>query len=491
MRSWLGVVASCFLIILSGCQPAMRYGPPPSRPAHTQAASAPTTEPAPKTPSAPAKPPPLPADFTWMESTPGQMETPVPIVFVHEGSDRAEWTKLTQFWNVEQKPPRPTHPVALLGGSPWTVAGVLVAGPADRVVKIKVPAGLDDPTAYLPPSNPPTLQKWELGKKLFFDRQQFFLVNSMGDNMSCASCHVPAQGFTSTRLYPRNAPTIINSVYNAFQFWDGRAAALEEVVQRTSEDERPSAGGKPEHRHVWGGLVGRLRASKEYVEQFKKAFGTPPTQDALGKALATYMRTVLSGNSLHDQAERAMKERGGKTLEARDYEKLLDDGIIKTLLAPDDPRPKGEVAKQLLQGYSLFHGKAGCVQCHGGRNFTDNGFHNIGEGDSAVTHPPGQEVGRFAYLPPGLKDRRMIGAYKTPSLRALPRTGPYFHDGLRLDLFDVVHFQVKPPQPGPHLDLEIRDRGLDELEKRALVVFLKALDGEAIAPIVADAAVEK
>ena len=91
----------------------------------------------------------------------------------------------------------------------------------------------------------------------------------------------------------RHTPTLINCVYNPHQFWDGRAAALEEVVQRPAKE-----GDDPLKQHNWAGLAERLRERPEYVRRFQQVFGTLPTQDAVGKALATYMRTILVGNSL-------------------------------------------------------------------------------------------------------------------------------------------------------------------------------------------------
>ncbi|MBL8799948.1 MAG: hypothetical protein JNM56_39060, partial [Planctomycetia bacterium] len=464
------------LLASLGCLPAGRYGSAP-RSTRPQSVSQPqATQPAKATP-VPVRPEPLSPDLAWMEPTPTQLERPIPIVFVHETSDRAEWNKLQQFWTPEPRLPQPSQVVGWLGGSPWLAAGLALTPSGVGQVKLKVPLGLDDPTAYIPPSNPLTLQKWELGKRLFFDPDHVLPPNAHGKKLSCASCHDPATGFTDKNVLPRNPPTLINSVYNAHQFWDGRASALEEVVQRNLEDERDT-GADGYQRHAWSGVIGRLRQNKDYVAQFRRAFGTPPTQDAVGKALACYLRTILSGDSLHDRAEWAMKQRGSNQLEARDYEKVLDDAALLALQEPGEGMPaKAEVARELFTGWTLFHGKAGCVQCHGGRQFTDQGFHNIGEGDSNNTRPPGEEIGRFASLPPGLKDRRLIGAFKTPGLRALPRTRPYLHDGLRQDLFEVVHLHVKPAFGAPNLDPEIRERELTEGDKRALTRFLRALDG--------------
>jgi cytochrome c peroxidase len=485
MHNWRcsGVVAAVLgLFIALGCQPARRYDPAPGTPTTPRATA---TFKATRPRDLPAKPAtaPLSPEIAWMEPTPSALLPPVPILFVHESNQPEEWERLPRFWNVVQGEPSPAKAVAIFGGGPWVAVSLGASGVGQPVVKIKVPLGLDDPTPFIPPANPPTLAKWELGKRLFFDNS---LLHGAKGVKACASCHQPATGFTNPKEFlPRNPPTLINAVYNSHQFWDGRVTALEEVIQRTLDDERETAGARPEDRHVWPGVVEQLRGNPDYVAKFKQAFGTPPTQDAIGKALATYMRTILSGNSLHDQAMRRVQQRGAKTLEAADYERLLDEKTIKFLLEGlDDPRPKAEVAEQLLTGFALYSGKAGCVVCHSGRQYTDNSFHNLGEGDSRVTPAPGQETGRFAHLPPGLKDRRMIGAYKTPTLRALPRTGPYFRDGLREHLFEVIQVHVKP-RPSPFLDPEIRDRGLTEGEKRALVVFLRALDGEAIAPEVA------
>jgi cytochrome c peroxidase len=216
-------------------------------------------------------------------------------------------------------------------------------------------------------------------------------------------------------------------------------------------------------------------------------FGTLPTQDAVGKALATYLRTVLAGNSLYDRASAGMRQRGGHALEAGDFEKVLDEATIKTLLAPEAPLAKPETAQMLQRGYELFvnRDRAGCIRCHDGLTFTDNGFHNLGVGDSAAAFVAGKEPGRFAVVRAGLKDRQQIGAYKTPTLRALPRTGPYFHDGSRQDLFDVVAWHVGKAPAGPFLDPEIRQRDLKEGDVRSLVLFLKALEGDSVPDIVA------
>jgi cytochrome c peroxidase len=416
-----------------------------------------------------------------------QMEPQVPIKFVARGTKPAQvraWNKLDGFWNLVHIP-----------GSPL--------GRARQEVHIKVPLGLADPTPHIPASNPPTVGKWALGKRLFFDTG--YLWPATGDNLACATCHKPDQGFSQADAFPVKTPTLINCVYNRYLFWDGRAMALEEVVQRLPEDERepPQESSanedlhklkmRAEHRHVWSGVVKRLRASKEYQRLFRSVFGTPPTQDNIGKAIATYLRTILAGDSLYD---RARQEAGGDLPQQKHYLKLLDTDALKSL--EREKSKNVEVAKELLLGQRTFLGRGRCVLCHSGANFTDNNFHNIGVGESRDEPKPGKETGRFAALPVGLKDPRMIGAYKTPTLRCLPQVPRYFHDGRESGkgaLLGAVTFYARKDQlPNPHLDPILgnprkpankRDLRFENEHIHALELFLRALDGN-VDGVVAD-----
>src|SRR5262249_30829598 len=126
---------------------------------------------------------------------------------------------------------------------------------------------------------------------------------------SCARCHDPQKAYSDGRV-PRLfgefvTPRLLNVAYGSAMFWDGRAGALEEVVQRSTDD-----AASDQARHSWPGSVQRLRESGFYDARFRKVFGTRPTQDAVGKAIATYLRTILSGNSLQDRAERERRQRG-------------------------------------------------------------------------------------------------------------------------------------------------------------------------------------
>ena len=365
---------------------------------------------------------------------------------------------------------------------------------SSSLIKIKVPLGLDDPRSYIPAGNPLTFGKWKLGQRLFFDDS--WLEAKAGT--SCATCHQPNHGFADREHTHRdgfNTPTLINCVFNSSQFWDGRASQLEEVIQRTLEDERASDPPKP-FRHTWSGVIPRLKNKPIYHEQFNEVFGTPPgekdgkeraniTQDTVGRALATYLRTILAGASIHDRALRERTRKHSPTLKAEHYEAVLDDAALKEL--EQEKEKKADVAAKLMRGYLLFANLderrplMNCVDCHSGRNFTDKEFHNLGVGP---TSRPGQEGGRFAQVPVGQKNRYLIDAYKTPTLRNLPRTGPYFHDGKTSSLREVVEFYNMRARRNEYLDRKLlgeggrtRQLGLNTADIDALVLFLNALGG--------------
>jgi cytochrome c peroxidase len=469
-------VALAFTLLLAGCQKAAPYNP---RAKGTAEASEKGSQGA-----APAKPEPLPAAYVWERSSGTRKE--VRIEFVHQGTQPEEWARLEGFWN-DSLPARAATAVGLSG----LAAAPLAAAAGRQAIEIKVPLGLDDPLSYIPAANPPTLAKWELGRRLFFDDK--WLTAKGGE--SCATCHIPGQGYTDGKREVKggrgpNTPTLINCVYNSHQFWDGRVPYLEGVVQAHLEDERETE--SRQFRHAWGGVIERLRDDKSSSDQFEAVFGTQPTQVAVGRALATYLRTVLAGNSLHDRAVAAAK---GRPLEEGLYAAALDEAALEELGRAGGV--KAVVASELFRGYSLFRGKAACAGCHTPSNgfFADNGFHNIGVGledytwDNAKRRP-----GRFGVAPLGEKNRYLIGAYKTPTLRSLLRTGPYFHNGSERDLLEVVRFHVRKKsdtRANPYLDPRLADRdgehrdfGLSDAEMKALVLFLQALNGEDVAAFV-------
>ena len=463
---WLAPTAHLVLmglVCLVGCQRARPYNPV----APTSKTTARDTQES--KPDAPLEP--LPADFAWQDEGPQVVRKgDARIEFVHQGSQPEEWKKLAGHWND----PTLARTVGMIGLP--GVAGAALAADGAPVVKVKVPLGLDDPLAYIPAANPPTRGKWELGRRLFFDPSW---LTARG-KQSCADCHQPDRNFTDgTRKIEGgfNVPTLVNCVFDTHQFWDGRATYLEEVVQSRLEDEREPKEAGP-FRHVFPGVIGRLRASKSQVARFEAVFGGPPTQDSVGKALATYLRTLLAGGSIHDRARHLQQQKGDRKLEAAHYEAVLDEPALKSLGRAKEA--KGKVAAGLARGWALFQGEAGCHVCHTSSNghFSDSRFHNIGVSRD--------EPGRFAHAPPGERTRYLKGAFKTPTLRGLPWTWPYFHNGLTDDLSAVVRFHVQPLPGAPRNaylspllalpDGTRRDFGLTNQDVADLVLLLRALD---------------
>ena len=277
--------------------------------------------------------------------------------------------------------------------------------------------------------NPLTVEKIALGKQLYFDPRL-----SADNSVSCASCHDPQKGWSNGEATAagvggqrggRSAPTVINAAYHRFQFWDGRAGSLEE--QALGPIANPIEMNLPVDE-----AVKRLAAIEGYAEQFQAVFGEPVNAENLGKALAAFERTILSGNAPYDRF------RAGDT----------------QALSP-----------QAQAGMKLFFGKANCSGCHGGPNFTDNGFHNLGVG--ILAEQP--DEGRLTISQLG-GDR---GAFKTPSLREIARTAPYMHDGSLATLEDVVDYYNQGATPNDHLDEEIFPLNFSAEQKAALVAFLR------------------
>src|SRR5262249_5247806 len=156
-------------------------------------------------------------------------------------------------------------------------------------------------------------------------------------SVACATCHDPRKGFTDQSNFSTgirgnkggmSAPTVFNSGYNAFQFWDGRAASLEDQSQGPVQNALEMFDGDG---HAWKRAVKRLGDAGEYVAAFKAVFGTLPTRDKVARAIATFERPVLSGNSVQDGAEAAARQRfsatgtGDVNPRVGDYSKALKE----------------------------------------------------------------------------------------------------------------------------------------------------------------------
>jgi cytochrome c peroxidase len=316
---------------------------------------------------------------------------------------------------------------------------LLVSFAAERKKPVKAESAVPVPLGLLPiqwpADNPYSPEKAELGKLLYFDRRL-----SMDNSVSCASCHHPtfAWGDGSPvsigirgQQGKRSAPVVFNRAYSLAQFWDGRAATLEEQAKGPMAN--PIEMGST-HQII----IERLKASPGYRARFAQVFGNGEiTIDHVAKAIATFERTILSGNSAYDRYK------------AGD----------KTAMTPEQ-----------IRGMDVFFNKAKCDQCHEGINFTTNSYHNLGVG----TDKPEPDEGRYAVT----KNPQDWGAFKTPTLREIEHTAPYMHDGSLKTLEEVVDFYDKGGIKNKNLDPAIKPLHLTEQEKKDLVAFLRALSGD-------------
>ncbi len=294
------------------------------------------------------------------------------------------------------------------------------------------------PAVPVPPDNPQTDAKIRLGKQLYFDTRL-----SADNTVSCASCHDPRTGFANPhatdtgikgQVGGRNSGTIINAAYMRYQFWDGRAASLEE--QALGPIHNPIEMGETlEH------VIEKLNAIPGYKQQFQQVFGTDVTAEGIARAIASFERTVISGPSPYDRY-------------------LMGD--------------KGAMSPAAVRGMKLFNGKGHCSPCHSGPMFSDQSFHNIGVGMDRAN----PDLGRFNQT----KDPADTGRFKTPTLRNIAETPPYLHTGGETTLMDVVNFYDRGGVKNPHLDPLIVPLRLTMREKEDLVEFLKALSGP-VAPV--------
>jgi cytochrome c peroxidase len=302
-----------------------------------------------------------------------------------------------------------------------------------QVAPPKAPLGL--PPLSWPRDNPYSAAKVELGRTLYFDRRL-----SADETVSCASCHEPRYAFTdgaavSTGIKSqkggRSAPTVINRAYSLAQFWDGRAATLED--QAKGPIANPIEMGM-----THDAAVERLKGIAGYRAMFAKAFGAGEINiDLTAKAIASFERTVLSGNAPYDRYKRG---------------------------------DKSAMTASQVRGMTVFFDKAKCDKCHEGSNFTLNAYANLGVG----TDKPEPDVGRFAVT----HDPRDWGVFKTPTLREIEHTAPYMHDGSLKTLEEVVDLYDKGGIPNKNLDPNIKKLHLSDAEKKDLVAFLKSLSGE-------------
>lgn len=310
------------------------------------------------------------------------------------------------------------------------------------------------------PDNLPTPERLALGQKLFFDNR----VSGTG-NLNCGSCHLPDQGWTvpialsianAGHVERRNSPTLINVGYNKNLIWDGRAPNLEK--QALGSTTNPVHKGQDINR-----LMEMLNADPMMVQMFQAAYNSKPNPEDFGKAMAVFQRhTIISGESAFD---RYMK------------------GDMQAM------------SNSALKGMQLFKGKAGCIACHNGPNFTDSDFYNVGLARNARFDEPElaemlrfdakrmkvenweqikDDPGRFLVT----KNQSDWGKFKTPTLRNVSDSGPYMHDGRYETLEQVIDHFDRGGDGVQNQDPRIHPLKLSQQEKADLKTFLLDLRGE-------------
>ncbi len=333
----------------------------------------------------------------------------------------------------------------------------------------QVGAPVEMTRAAIPADNPQTPEKISLGQRLFFDRRL-----SVDGTVSCSTCHDPALAFTDRkptsagikgRVGQRNAPTVLNALYNKTQFWDGRVNTLEDQaalpIVNTVEMGHPNL----------DAAVAQIATVEEYKQAFQRVFGRPPNGPDLLRAIASYERTQLSFDSPFDH-----------------------------FIAGD----KNAIDDSAKRGWELFNTQASCNKCHALTDtqrdvtfFTDNDFHNIGIGiirhnvvalarqaeqliksgdtaaiDRAAIQTDMSALGRFLIT----KKEKDIASFKTPDIRNVLVTAPYFHDGSQETLWDVIdHYNKGDGLQNPYLDEDIQPLALTESDIDDLVAFLASL----------------
>src|SRR5712671_4775531 len=337
------------------------------------------------------------------------------------------------------------------------------------------PPGIDPvawATIYVPAGNEVTPERIALGRKLYFDTRL-----SKDGTLSCATCHDVSRGFTDHRsvsegigdhLGKRSAPTTMNAAMMQSQFWDGRAPSLEEQAKLPILN--PIEMGHPDA----AGAMAAVNSDPAYVGLFQKAYGRTPNYDDLGRAIASFERTLIFLDAPFDR------------------------------FAAGDSRALSAAAQR---GLDLFNGKARCVSCHMINSSnplgTDNLFHNIGVSarkqnfealagqalsvlrenndtkalDKLAIETDMSELGRFLVT----KNSGDIGAFKTEQLRNVGITAPYMHDGSLKTLWDVMDHYNKGGETNAYLDGGIEPLNLSESEVNDVVAFLFTLTDERFA----------
>ncbi len=294
------------------------------------------------------------------------------------------------------------------------------------------------PEITYPDNNPWSKAKEDLGRKLFFDP-----ILSGDNSVSCSSCHLPEKSWTDglpqsvgirKQVLTRNSPSILNAGFQKTLFLDGRAKSLEEQALMPIQD-------KSEMDQSLGELMEELESHPDYRAMFESAFSSLKiTPERLAMAIATFERTLVTGNTAYDLYWRG---------------------------------DKNAMSSAAIRGMRLFSGKAKCSICHSGPFFTDHQFHNIGLTGSENEGDEGRKK--------VTKEAFHDGSFKTPGLRGIVSTAPYMHDGSLSTLKEVIEFYDLGGVARKGKSPFISPIGMSGNEKNDLLEFLKALDenGEA------------
>ncbi|MCU0428555.1 MAG: c-type cytochrome [Cytophagaceae bacterium] len=288
--------------------------------------------------------------------------------------------------------------------------------------------------------------KAALGKLLFFDKRL-----SRNNNISCATCHVPELGFsngqassqgTHGKTLIRHVPHLYNLAWQHNFFWDGRAVHLEDQLKAVIES-------KDEMDMSLEEISVRLQSDSQLTQHFLSLFpGSGINPNSISQSLLEFERSIMAGPSRFD----AFLEGDSSALQASEQRGLL-----------------------------LFSGKAGCIKCHSGAQFTDGMFHNVG----VIT----EDLGRHRIDKIGMANEfesrpypffSNYKAFKTPTLRNLSFTAPYFHNGSKSELQEVIRFYNRggdnPDRTG--VAKEIKPLHLTDEEMHDLESFLRSLSAE-------------
>jgi len=318
------------------------------------------------------------------------------------------------------------------------------AKPAQAKPAFTLPRGLQDQPMEVPADNPITTGKLKLGEQLFFDKRL-----SKTGKMSCETCHVPEKGWADgLALSPkfdgsvntRHTPTLYEVAFYPDLYWDGRAKGLEAQILAAWKGQM---GADPDQ------IAKDLEAIPGYKAAFGKELGGLPSGDRVVKALATFVRTIHAGDTPWDRLA-----------------------------------PKARDTSEAGKGFKVFSEVASCTNCHLPPVLSDGLFHNVGIGFDKEK----PDLGRGAILqaaaqkgsrPLTAEEQKLMGAFKTPTLRGIALSGPYFHDGRAKTLDEAVDTVLKGGIKNDRLDEKLQPKMLTVVQRKQLFAFLNSLTPQA------------